>query len=126
DYWCYPNETLWLISSTELRGMELRILGDLKDLFTRAKERHDWLPGNWVDSKHGIFTDKLSPETPIRDIRKGMICIPCFGSGNGEWIGIDKWCGIKQKRKRLLADELQFMKNSYLSSVEHLDKGDFK
>lgn len=125
DYWCYPNDTLWLISSTDLRGLELRIWGDLKDLFTRAKERYDWLAGNPLDSKHGIFTDKLSEDSPTRDIRKGMICIPCVG-GNGEWVGMEKYVGIKQKRRRLLGDELQFMKQPYLSSLEHLDKGDFK
>ena len=124
DYWTFPNETLWLVSSTDVRGLELRVWGDMKDLFNRARDRYPHLAGNVLESKHGIFTDKID-ENEARDIRKGIICIPCIG-GNGEWVGIEKMVGIKQKRRRLLADELQFMKAPYLISVEHLDKGDFK
>lgn len=126
DYWAFPQETLWLVSSTDLRGLELRVWGDIKDLFNRARER--WpkeVCGNVLESKHGIFTDEIGRDGEARDIRKGIICIPCIG-GNGEWVGIEKYCGIKQKRRRLLADELQFMRGPYLTSVEHLDKGDFK
>ena len=125
DYWCFPSETLWLVSSTDSRGLELRVWGDIKDLFNRARERYPALAGHVLESKKGIFTDDISEEDQARDIRKGMICIPCIG-GNGEWVGIEKFCGIKQKRRRLLADELQFMKSPYLISLEHLDKGDFK
>lgn len=125
DYWCFPNNTLVLVSSTEQRGMELRVWGDMKQLFARAKERHEWLAGSVVDSKHGIFTDQLGDNCEVRDQRKGVICVPCM-AGNGEWIGIEKWCGIKQDRRRLLADEFQFMKAPYLNSMEHLDKGDYK
>ena len=125
DYWMFPNDTLWLISSTDLRGLELRIWGDLKDLFNRARDRYPELPGHVLESKHGIFTDEITDDDMARDIRKGCICIPCIG-GNGEWVGIEKMVGIKQKRRRLLGDELQFMKAPYLISIEHLDKGDFK
>lgn len=74
DYFCFPDETLILISSTDLRGLQLRVWGDIKDMLSKAKDRHPWLPGNVVESLHGVFTDKLSEDTPIRDIRKGIIC----------------------------------------------------
>lgn len=125
DYFANPNNTLILVSSTELRGLETRVWGELKKLFTEAKEIHPWLPGKVVDYMHGLFTDDLGENCQTRDIRKGMLCVPCVG-GSGEWVGIEKFCGIKQERRRLLADELQFMKAPYLNSVEHLDKGDFK
>lgn len=126
DYFCFPQTTLTLVSSTDIRGLELRVWGAIKDLFNQAKERHPWVPGNCIESKHGIFTDALTNDGDIRDTRRAIICIPCVGS-QGEWTGgVQKFCGVKQKRRRLIADELGFMRASYITSVEHLDKGDFK
>jgi len=125
DYFCFPNETLILLSSTDVRGLELRVWGDLKDLFKRAKAVWPEAPGNAVDSLHGIFSDEVGDEVQIRDMRKGMLCIPCLESG-GQWKGLEKYTGIKQKRRRLLGDELQFMQPPYLTSLANLNKGDFK
>lgn len=125
DYYAYPNNTLILVSSTELRGLETRVWGELKMMHRKAKDRWPSLPGKVVDHMHGLFTDDLGENCDSRDIRRGILCVPCVG-GSGEWVGIEKFCGIKQERRRLLADELQFMKAPYLTSVEHLDKGDFK
>lgn len=125
DYFVFPEETLILISSTDLRGLQLRVWGDMKDLWQRAKEVHDWLAGNPVDSKHGLFTDDVGEDTGIRDIRKGIICIPCLGS-NGEWLGMEKFYGVKQKRRRLLGDEVSMMRQPYINTLANLDKGDFK
>lgn len=73
DYFCFPFETLILISSTDVRGLELRVWGDLKSLFQRAKERHPSLAGNMIDSKHAITTQSLK-EDQVRDMRKGIAC----------------------------------------------------
>ncbi len=124
DYFCFPQETLTMMSSTDIRGLELRVWGDVKDLFDRARERFPYLPGNVVDAKHGIFTDALDDTGDVRDMRKGILCIPCIGS-SGEFVGISKFVGVKQKRRRLLGDEVQFMQQSYLDSMANLDKGQF-
>jgi hypothetical protein len=126
DYFVFPNNTLTLISSTDSRGLQLRVFGDIKDLLARAKERYPWLPGHAVESLLGIFTDELGPKATIRDMRKGIICVPCVG-GDGENLeGLEKFIGIKQARRRLLGDEVQFMDASYLNTLSNLDKGDFK
>lgn len=128
DYFIFPDNTLILISSTDARGLQLRVFGDIKDLFNRAKDRHPWLPGNAVESHMGIFTDKLDPKDKltIRDQRKGIICVPCVG-GEGENLeGLEKFIGVKQERRRLLGDEVQFMPPAYLNVMSNLDKGDFK
>jgi hypothetical protein len=78
-----------------------------------------------LESKHGIFTDKIGEDGEARDIRKCVMGIPCVG-GDGKFVGVSKFAGIKQERRRLIGDELQFMQHSYLTSLEHLDKGDFK
>lgn len=123
DYYTFPDETCILISSTDLRGLELRVWGEIKTLHEDAKTRHD-LPGNLVESKHAISTDDIDEDT-ARDLRKGIIGIPCIQ--NGKFVGLGKYCGIKQKRMRLVADEAQFMGASFLSAFANLDKNpDFK
>jgi len=125
DYFCFPNDTLILMSSTDIRGLELRVWGDLKSLFNRALEVWPSAPGNLLDSSHGIFTDGGTDHGEPRDMRRGIICIPTIGS-NGQWQGLKNYCGIKQKRRRLLGDEVQLMLSPYLSSLSNLNKGDFK
>lgn len=125
DYWLFPEQTLTLVSSTGMRELELRIWGDIKSLFRRAKENFPWLPGKVADKALGIFTDLLEDTGNLRDMRRGIIGVPCVG-GDGEWVGIDRYCGIKQKRRRLLGDEVQFMAPMYVDVLNQLDKGDFK
>lgn len=127
DYYCFPETTLTLMTSTNIRGLELRVWGDIKSLHDRAHERYDWLPGNVVDAKHGVFTDNISEGDLVRDMRKGILCVPCLGS-QGEYMGdaLKDFTGIKQKRRRLAGDELQFIPVEYLKVLDNLDKGDFK
>lgn len=126
DYWVFPFETLTLMSSTDVRGLELRVWGDLKDLWDRAHERFDWLSGNVVDSKHAIFTDALDDDNNLRDQRRGVICIPILDSDGNETKTLERFVGIKQKRRRIVADECQFLSPRYLNVLSNLDKGDFK
>jgi hypothetical protein len=127
DYYCHPEHTLTLMTSTNIRGLELRVWGDIKSLHERAQEIAPWLPGNVADSKHGIFTDSIDSGDVVRDMRKGILCVPCIGS-QGEYMGesLRDFCGIKQKRRRLIGDELQFIPADYLKVLDSLDKGDFK
>lgn len=126
DYWVFPFETLTLISSTDLRGLELRVWGDLKDLWDRAKERFDWLAGNPVDSKHAIFTDALDDDNNLRDMRRGIITVPVLDSEGNETKTLERFVGVKQKRRRIVAEEPQFLNARYLNILSNLDKGDFK
>jgi hypothetical protein len=125
DYFCFPRDTLILMSSTDIRGLELRVFGEVKLLYETAKEVWPEAPGNPVDSLHAIFTDAIDEDSEIRDTRRGLICIPVLDF-SGQWKGLSKWVGIKQKRRRVLADETQFYAAPYLSSLANLDKGDFK
>jgi hypothetical protein len=126
DYWCFPHNTLFLISSTDVRGLELRVWGDIKDLWDRNRDKFDWLQGNPVDSKHGIFTDALDETGDIRDMRKGIICVPVLDSEGNETKLLEKFVGVKQKRRRVICDEAQFLPARYLSILANVDKGDFK
>jgi len=127
DYYLFPDDTLILMTSTNMRGLELRVWGDIKSLHDRALSRYPWLPGNIADSKHGIFTDKIDEGQDVRDMRKGILCIPVLGA-QGEYMGqsLRDFCGIKQRRRRLIGDEIQYIPRDYLKVLDSLDKGDFK
>lgn len=128
DYWVFPDETLILMTSTTVQGLELRIWGSIKDLWRRARERYPSLAGNVVDAKHGLFTDDISDEeTEVRVMGKGIIGIPLLTSQNEyQGMALKNFAGIKQKRRRLIGDELQFIHTDYLKVLDSLDKGDFK
>lgn len=124
EYFTAPESTTILISSTDIRGLELRIWGEIKKLWNMAKARFDFVPGHLIDSKHCISTDDIQ-EDEARDLRNGIIGIPCI-VGN-RFIGLGKYVGIKNKRVRLIADEAQFMQASFLDSISNLEQNqDFK
>lgn len=127
DWWANPEKTLWLVSSTELRGAELRILGILKGLFNRAKERHPDLPGRYLEGKHAFVTDE-DTEDEARVLGKGIVFIPC--KSNNSWVGMGAYAGIKpQKGGRLghAGDEVSFMQPSFLDAYSNwFGKENFK
>lgn len=126
DYFCFPDDTLIIVSSTDIRSLEGRVWGDMKSMFAKAKERFEWLPGLVLDSKHAICTDDLNDESIlVRDMRKGILCIPCKTSSGGQ-TNISAYVGMKQKRKRYLADEFQFMALSMYESLGNANSGNFK
>ncbi len=124
EYFVYPEDSLFLISSTDVRGLELRVYGALKSLWMRAKERWDNCPGNIIDYLHAITTDDIAEG--VRDLRKGIVAIPCLSS-SGAYKGLGKWIGVKQKRVRLISDECQVMHDTFLEAIPNLNTNpDFK
>jgi hypothetical protein len=127
DYWCFPNNTLTVMTSTTNRGLELRVWGDIKSLWLRAHDRFDWLEGNPSDSKHGIFTDSLGDDVKIRDMRKGIIGVPTMNSEESyDGAALNEFVGIKQGRRRLIGDEMQYIPADYLKVIFAMNAGDFK
>lgn len=124
DFWCFPDETLFLVSSTDQRGLELRIWGWMKTLFNRGKERYPWLRGSVLEAAHSIAADKMERGNEKgRVINKGLICVPCIAS-NGQYVGLGKFVGIKpprmagkkEGRLRHIGDEIQCMSSSFLDA----------
>ncbi len=133
DYWCFPHTTLILMTSTTNRGLELRVWGDIKSLWERAHSRYPQLEGYPSDSKHGIFTDVLDDgdkwdKTPrIRDQRKGIIGIPTItNEGAYDGSALTEFAGIKQVRRRWLADECQHLSCEAVKVLYAMDAGEFK
>jgi len=124
EYYASPDDTLVLISSTDLSSLEGRVWGEIKMLHEKAKEKYQWLPGYLLDSKHCITTDRLErdeyeEQSTSRDLRKGVMCIPTV-QGNKN-IGLGKWIGRKQKHVRLIADDCTAMSPTFLSAFANLN-----
>lgn len=121
DYWCFPEDTLFIMTSTTARGLKARIWAEVIKLFVSARERYPQLAGNVVET--GLYTDEKT-----RDNRKGMFGIPLIDADSGSYLGstVKEFAGIKQKRRRLVSDELQHIHVDYLKVLDDLDKGDFK
>lgn len=129
DWWCFPEETCLLCSSTDMRGLRQRVWGEISSLWQKGVDRFPWLAGHLLDSRLAITNDELEDgdfeERRVRDMRKAMCGVPCK-SGN-TWVGLAAYQGIKQKRMRLIADEASAMASSFLSAFANLNKNpDFK
>jgi hypothetical protein len=125
-YWCDPENTCVLVSSTDMRGLRLRVFGEICTLWRQGVEQFDFLAGHMLDSKLAITTDSLEDgdldDRIVRDMRKGIIGIPTVQ--NGKQVGLGKWIGLKQKNVFLIADEAQFMGPSFLSAFANLNKNE--
>ena len=127
DYWCFPEKTLIIVSSTTVASLEGRIWGDMKSMFRSAKDRWPELAGNVIDNKKAICTDDINDEdTLVRDMRKGILCIACKTSSGADNSNISNYVGYKQVRRRYFADEFQFMSNAMFGALANVNSGDFK
>lgn len=125
DYWCFPDNTSILVSSTTLPSLELRIWGEIKKLFREGKKNIPSLSGHLIDHKHLISTEALTEENDVRDLRNGIIGVACK-QGNAD-VGLSNYVGIKNDRVKLYADECQFMAQGFLEVISNLDSNeDFK
>jgi hypothetical protein len=125
DYYCFPSCTTVLVSSTTRESLEMRVWGEIKKFHKMAKERFDWLPGNLIEGRQRIVTDQRSESAEGRDFRNGLTGVACKKGQHFQ--GLGEYAGIKNKRLRLMADELHFMPRSFIDAIANLNKNpDFK
>lgn len=117
DYWCHPDNTLVLLSTTTVDKLEAGIFGEIKMLFKEARKIYPNLAGHLLDHKHAITTDNLE-EDEIREMRKGILGRACYVGT--QWVGLGVYAGIKQERIVFVADELQFMTATFLECLPNM------
>lgn len=126
EWFADPQNTCVLVSSTDIRGLKLRVWGEITSLWERAVNRFDYLPGHLLDSALAItyetLDDRDSDERTVRDMRQAIIGIPTVQGG--KQVGLSKWQGIKQKKVRLVADEAAAMSASFLSAFSNLNNNE--
>ncbi len=123
EYFADPENTCVLVSSTDIRGLKLRIWGEISDLWQKAINRHTHLAGHMLESRIAITTDDIADgdlgDRQVRDMRKAICGIPCIQ--DKKYVGLAKYHGIKQKRLRLVGDELALMGGAFLKSIANLN-----
>lgn len=125
DYYCYPECTTGLVSSTTRESLEMRVWGEIKKMHRIAKSRFSWLPGHLIEGRQRIVTDGRTVASEGRDFRNGIVGVACKKGQNFQ--GLGEYVGIKNKRLRLVGDELQFLPRGYIDAVANLNKNpDFK
>ncbi len=125
DYYAWAECTTILVSSTEREMLEMRVWGEIKRLHKSAKERYNWLPGELIESRQRIVTDDRSMFAEGRDFRNGICGVPC--KKGGEYQGLGSFAGIKNKRVRMVADEMHLMPRVFIDAIANLNKNpDFK
>jgi hypothetical protein len=125
DYFVWSDCTTVLVSSTTKESLEMRVWGEIKKYHRMAKTRYPWLAGNLIEGRQRIVTDSRAEASEGRDFRNGLVGVACKKGGNYQ--GLAEYVGIKNKRLRLLADELQFMPPVFIDAIANLNKNpDFK
>jgi hypothetical protein len=125
DYYAFPGQTTILITSTTRELLEQRIWGELKKLHRSAVSRCRWLPGHMIDSRQRLVTDGRAEAQEGRDFRNGIVGVPCK-KGN-DFVGMGDFAGVKNKRVRLVGDELSLLPRVFVHAISNLDKNpDFK
>lgn len=124
DFFVFPRTSLAMISTTDIRSLELRIWGrGVKWLFNRARARFPSLPGHVLESKMCIVPDDIDEDGEMaRAINMGIVCVPCVSGGR--FIGMGKFQGIKPPnspgkddgRLKAYNDELAVMMPSVLDA----------
>lgn len=119
-YFCRPENTTVILSSTTFDELELRIWGEMKTFFREAKEAAPWLPGHLIDSKHAITTDEKGSEFG-RDFRNGVTCRPAkIGNKTLIGSGMSPYMGIKNDYVYVAADEFGVMPMGIMDALINL------
>jgi hypothetical protein len=120
DWWCYPDTTLWLISSTTKQGAELRVWGRIKEYYNRAKQAHPYLEGRCLISLGCITTQQVDAKRNqelARILQRGIVLVPC--KGGSDYVGLSAYQGIKAPRLRHGGDEAAAMTPAFLNAYNN-------
>lgn len=125
DYYCFPYSTTIVVCSTTRERLEDRIWGEIKSLHREAKENWRFLPGNMIEGRQRLVTDSKTESIEGRDFRNGVVGVPC--KRGADYVGLGDFIGIKNKRVRLIGDELHLLPRVFVDAISNLDKNpDFK
>jgi hypothetical protein len=125
DYYCFAEQTTVICCSTTKERLEDRIWGEIKRLHKDAQSRIEWLPGHLIEGRQRIISDPKLSASEGRDFRNGMVGVPC--KKGDSFVGLGDFIGIKNKRVRLVGDEIHLLPRVWVDSISNLDKNpDFK
>lgn len=122
DYYCFSECTTVIVCSTTKERLVDRIFGEITRAHREAKSEHPWLPGNLIEGRLRIVSDAHEMFKEGRDFKNGVIGVPC--KRGGDYVGLGDFIGIKNRRVRMAADELQLLPSAFIMAISNLDKND--
>lgn len=125
EWYARSKGTTVLVSSTDLKSLELRIWGMVKKYHKMAKEKCPSLPGHLIEGKQMLVLDPREEASEGRDFKNGIIAVAC--KRGSQFVGLGSYIGIHNTRVRLIGDEMNLMPRGFLDSISNLSKcEDFK
>lgn len=120
-YYCFPDCTTVICTSTERETLEDRVWGEIKNQHKIARQRYEWVPGHLIESKQRLLTDsRYSEDEEGRDFRNGMVGVPT--KKGGAYQGMGAFAGRKNKIVILIADEASLLPRIFVDSFANLSK----
>lgn len=120
EWYCFNDCMTVLVSSTDLKSLELRIWGMVKQYHKTAKAAREWLPGHLIEGKQMLIEDPRSEALEGRDFKNGIIAVP-LRKGN-QFVGLGSLVGIHNKIVTIIADEANLCPRAFLDSISNLAK----
>lgn len=120
DWYCHADCTTVLVSSTDMKALELRVWGMIKAYHRAAKRAFPWLPGHLIEGRQMIILSAKDEFQEGRDFKNGLVAVPC--KKGTAWVGLGSYVGIHNKRVSVLADESNLMPRAFLDSTSNLSK----
>lgn len=126
DFFAFGRNSLGIISSTDMKSLELKVWGRVKTLFNRCRARHDWLHGFILDSAKAITVDGIDEENEVaREANCGIACVACVSGGR--FVGMGKFQGAKPPHSpgkfngilKHYGDEAAVMQPSFLDAYSN-------
>jgi len=120
-YYCHPDCTTVICTSTERETLEDRVWGEIKSQHKIARQRFDWIPGHLIESKQRLVTDARNyGDDEGRDFRNGMVGVPT--KKGGSYQGMGAFAGRKNRIVILIADEASLLPRIFVDSFSNLSK----
>lgn len=120
DYYCFPSTTTVLVCSTTREMLENRVWGEIKKYHKIARERLSWIPGHLIEGRQRIITDERTEGNEGRDFRNGLQGVPIKRGEN--YVGLGDFAGVKNKRVRVVFDEMHLLPRVAVDAISNLDK----
>lgn len=120
DWYAHCSHMTGLVTSTDLKSLELRIWGMIKKYHKLAKSEYDWIPGHLIEGKQMLILDSKEEYAEGRDFKNGIIAV-ATRKGN-QFVGLGSMIGIHNKRVVMVADELNLCPRAFLDSSSNLSK----
>lgn len=126
DFFAFYRNSLGIISSTDMKSLEIKVWGRVKTLFNRCRRNHGWLPGYILDSAKAITTDETDDDNEVaREINCGIVCVACVSGGR--FVGMGKFQGAKPPHSpgkfdgilKHYGDEAAVMQPSFLDAYSN-------